>query len=76
MLLQLAITLLHCELPLGLTIANLDQETPYLITFPAMDHLLRMWKVTHPILLCLKTSEHTQVFASLISALTTSIQQK
>lgn len=45
-LLQLAITLQPCELPLGLTVANLDQETTHLITFPATDHLLRMWKVT------------------------------
>lgn len=46
MLLQLATTLQPCELPLGLTVANLDQETPHLITFPAMHHLLRMWQVT------------------------------
>lgn len=46
MVLQLAITLQPCELPLGLTVVNVEQETLHLITFPAMDHLLRMWKVT------------------------------
>jgi len=46
MLLQLAINLQHCELSLGLTVTNLDQKAPYLITFLAMDHLLGMWRVT------------------------------